>query len=105
MKCTVKGKKKHCILEDIAFEAEEAKVPELDVKNKNVLAQFSNPVLSGYKIVSDHNKETCFNYLCTYASPMHNVLDACISITRAIGRWLGPGIREFFGPCEMASSR
>jgi hypothetical protein len=28
-----------------------------------------------------------------------------ISITRARGRGLGPGIREFFGPCEMASSR
>ncbi len=36
---------------------------------------------------------------------MHNVSDACISITRASGRGLGPGIREIFGPCEMASSR
>ncbi len=47
------------------------------------------------------------NYLCTYDlySPVHNVLDACISITGASGRGLGPGIREFFGPCEMASSR
>ncbi len=47
------------------------------------------------------------NYLCTYDlySPVHNVLDACISIIRASGRGLGPGIREFFGPCEMASSR
>ncbi len=45
------------------------------------------------------------NYLCTYDlySPVHNVLDA--SITRRSGRGLGPGIREFFGPCEMASSR
>ncbi len=34
---------------------------------------------------------------------MHNVLHACISITRASGKGLGPGIREFFGPCEMAS--
>jgi hypothetical protein len=42
-----------------------------------------------------------------YTAPccMHNVLDACISITRGSGRGLGPGIREFFGPCEMASSR
>jgi hypothetical protein len=36
------------------------------------------------------------NYLCTYDlySPVHNVLDACISITRASGR-------GFFGP-QMA---
>ncbi len=47
------------------------------------------------------------NYLCTYDlySPMHNVLDAFISITRGSGKGLGPGIREFFGPCEMASRR
>jgi hypothetical protein len=46
-------------------------------------------------------------YLCTYDlhSPVPNVLDACTSITRASGRGLGPGILEFFGPCEMASSR
>ncbi len=36
---------------------------------------------------------------------MHNVLDECISITRASGRGLGPGYREFFGPCEMSMSR
>jgi hypothetical protein len=44
--------------------------------------------------------------LCTYDlySPVHNVLDACISITRGSGRGLGPGIQEFFGPCEMTSS-
>ncbi len=47
------------------------------------------------------------NYLCSYDlySSVHNVLNACISITRASGRGLGPGIREFFGPCEMASIR
>jgi hypothetical protein len=34
------------------------------------------------------------NYLCTFDlySPEHNVFDACISITRASGRRLGPGI-------------
>ncbi len=34
------------------------------------------------------------NYLGTYDlySPVHNVLDACIFITRASGRGLGPGI-------------
>ncbi len=34
-------------------------------------------------------------------SPVHNVLDAFISITRGSGRELGPGILEIFGPCEM----
>ncbi len=33
---------------------------------------------------------------------MYNVLDACISITRASGMGLGAGNGEFFGPCEMA---
>ncbi len=38
------------------------------------------------------------NYLCTYDlySLVHKVLDACISITRASGRGLGPGIGEFW---------
>jgi hypothetical protein len=41
-------------------------------------------------------------YLCTYDlnSPVHNVLDACISIMRRRGRGLGPGIREFLGPVK-----
>jgi hypothetical protein len=36
--------------------------------------------------------QECYNYLCTYDlySPVLNVLDACISITRASGRGLGP---------------
>ncbi len=48
-----------------------------------------------------------FNYLCTYDlySPVHNVLDVCISITWGSGRGLGPGIPEFFGHCEMGTSR
>ncbi len=47
------------------------------------------------------------NYLCTYDlySPVHNVLNACISIMWGSGRGLGPGIPEFFGPCEMGTSR
>jgi hypothetical protein len=46
------------------------------------------------------------NYLCTYDlyRPVHNVLDACISIMWGSGRGLGPGIPEFFGPCEMETS-
>ncbi len=38
--------------------------------------------------------------VCTYDvySPVHNVFDACISLTRGSGRGLGPGILEFFGP-------
>ncbi len=41
----------------------------------------------------------CTNYLCTYDlyCPVHNALDACISITRGSGRGLGPGILGFFG--------
>jgi hypothetical protein len=52
-------------------------------------------------------REKTINYLCTYDlySPVHNVLDACISITWGSGRGLGPGIPEFFGPCEMGTSR
>jgi hypothetical protein len=48
-----------------------------------------------------------YNYFCTFDlySPVHNVLDACIFITRGSGRGLGPGILEIFGPCEMASSQ
>jgi hypothetical protein len=43
-----------------------------------------------------------FNYLCTcdLYSPVHNVLDAFISNTRASGRELGTRIREFLGPVK-----
>jgi hypothetical protein len=37
-------------------------------------------------------------------SPVHNVLDACIPITWASGRGLGPGNLEFFGP-QMHGTR
>jgi hypothetical protein len=62
-------------------------------------------ILSGIAVSRDH--PLIFNYLCTYDLyiPVRNVFGACISITRASGRGLGPGIREFFAPCEMASSR
>jgi hypothetical protein len=48
-----------------------------------------------------------FKYLCTYDlyGPVRNALMREASITWASGRGLGPGNREFFGPCEMASSR
>jgi hypothetical protein len=54
------------------------------------------------QIVSLHN-----NYLCTcdLYSPVHNVLEACIYITWGSWRGLGPGIPEFFGPCEMGTSQ
>jgi hypothetical protein len=44
-----------------------------------------------------HNHEE-YSYLCIYDfyCPVHNVLDACISITRASGRGWGPGNLEFF---------
>ncbi len=38
-----------------------------------------------------------YSYLCT----VHNVLDACISISWASGRGMGPGNLNFFGP-QMA---
>ncbi len=46
-------------------------------------------------------------YVCTYDlyGPVRNDFDAGASITRASGRGLGPGNRDFFGPCEIASSR
>ncbi len=46
------------------------------------------------------------NYLCTcdLYTPVHNDLEAWIYITWGSWRGLGPGIPEFFGPCEMASS-
>ncbi len=49
--------------------------------------------------------------LLTIYSPMISTalcvmpLMRAASITRASGMGLGPGNREFFGPCEMASSR
>jgi hypothetical protein len=48
-----------------------------------------------------------YNYLCTcdLYSPVHNVLDGYIYSTWGSGRGLGPGIPEFFGPCEMGTSR
>jgi hypothetical protein len=46
------------------------------------------------------------SYLRTYNlyGPVHNAFDAGKSITWASGRGLGPGNRDFSGPCEMASS-
>ena len=48
-----------------------------------------------------------YDYFCTcdLYSTVHNVLDGCIYITWGSGRGLGPGIPEFFGPCEMGTSR
>jgi hypothetical protein len=50
-------------------------------------------------------QESDFSYLFTHDlySPVHNVLDACISIRRASGRGLGPGSREFLGPVKWHS--
>jgi hypothetical protein len=47
------------------------------------------------------------SYLWTYDlyGPVRNAFDAGKSITRASGRGLGPENQDFFGPCEMASSR
>ncbi len=49
-----------------------------------------------------------FSYLCNYDlySPLHNVLDACISITRASGRGLGPGSGiELIGECHIGPKK
>ncbi len=40
-----------------------------------------------------------------YSAPCVMLLMRAASITRASGRGLGPGNCDFFGPCEMASSR
>ncbi len=41
----------------------------------------------------------------SHSAPVRNVFYACISITRGSGKGLDPGNQDFFGPCEMASSR
>jgi hypothetical protein len=66
------------------------------VKLNLLLACKAHSCLKMQGLESDLN----INYLCTYDlnSPVHNVLDACISITRASGKGLDSGIREFFGP-------
>jgi hypothetical protein len=37
--------------------------------------------------------------------PRGNTFDAGKSIMKASGQGMGPGNQDFFGPCEMASSR
>jgi hypothetical protein len=46
--------------------------------------------------------KTAFIYLCTYDiySPVHNVLEACISITRGSGRGLALEFSSFLGPVK-----
>jgi hypothetical protein len=43
-----------------------------------------------------------YNYLCTYDlySPMHNVLDACITITRGSGGGWALEFSSFLGPVK-----
>ena len=50
-------------------------------------------------IINTHQR-TYNNYLCTYDlySPVHNVLDACISVTRGSGR--GLEFQSFLGPVK-----
>jgi hypothetical protein len=45
---------------------------------------------------------SCINYLCTYDlySPVQNVLDACISITRGSGRGWALEFSSFLGPVK-----
>jgi hypothetical protein len=65
----------------------------------------------GYRIFSEGvEKAPCPDVLITiyatmiYTAPVRNVLDACLFIMWGSGRGLGPGIPEFFGPCEMGTS-
>jgi hypothetical protein len=53
---------------------------------------------------------TLIRIITIYASMIYTaqcviLLIRAASITKSSGRALGPGNREFFGPCEMASSR
>jgi hypothetical protein len=52
------------------------------------------------KVRLQNSKEIKLAYLCTYdlCSLINNIFDACRSITKASGRGLGPGNRDFFGP-------
>jgi hypothetical protein len=71
--------------------------------------------LLNFEYIGIDNFRFCFIYivkqqnafdLVFYAhEPVHNVLEAWIYITWGSWRGLGPGIPEFFGPCEMATSR
>ncbi len=81
-------------------------------KNFNMEIFFPNALCSIYirNFVSkciEWNGQTHISYLWTYDlyGPIRNTFDAGKHITRASGRGLGPENREFFEPCEMASSR
>ncbi len=52
-----------------------------------------------------HQEKNNYLFTCDLYGPVRNVFDACRYIARATGRGLGPGNWEFFGPCEMATSR
>jgi hypothetical protein len=58
---------------------------------------------------SDRSDTGGFEILAIYAPMIYTApcimfwMRACISIKRTSGRGLGPGNREFLGPCEMAS--
>jgi hypothetical protein len=70
------------------------------------ISKFKKPVPKVRYYPSDDG-EVIISYLCNYDlyGPVRNVIDACRSITRASGRGLGSGNREFFEPFEMTSSR
>jgi hypothetical protein len=54
------------------------------------------------KFLGSLSSENDINNLCAYDlySPAHNVLDACISITRGSGRGLGLEFSSFLGPVK-----
>jgi hypothetical protein len=67
---------------------------------KHVLKEGKNKL----KIICFFSRSTAgrISYLYTYDlyRPVHNVFDACRSITRASRRGLGPGNRELLGPVK-----
>jgi hypothetical protein len=83
------------------------KVPRNRKAEKNRLKYEVSGSLHSFKDDAKPLVQMHDNYLCTndLYSPVHNVLPACISIMRGSGRGLGPAILEFFGPCEMVTSR
>jgi hypothetical protein len=73
-----------------------------NIKYKNLLKQSRDQMKGiGRGSTLFHDREY-FNYLCTYDlhSPVHNVLDVCISITRGIGRGWALEFESFLGPVK-----
>jgi hypothetical protein len=77
-----------------------------DDGNLHPLTLSSSSKINGYLYPQRVSPRLKNNYLCTYNlyGPVRNAFDA--GSIRYMGKWEGvvPGNREFFGPCEMAST-